>query len=126
MYIDLLTQIKNAQAVKKESIKVPYTKNDERILEILASRKYIAAYDKKGRAPKRVLSIDLKYEDGVGAIEGVRFVSRPSIHIYKGCDEIRPVKNGRGLAIVSTPKGIMSGESARKEKVGGEIFFEIW
>lgn len=126
MYIDLLTQIKNAQAVKKESIKVPYTKNDERILEILASRKYIAAYDKKGRAPKRVLSIDLKYEDGVGAIEGIRFVSRPSIHIYKGCDEIRPVKNGRGLAIVSTPKGIMSGESARKEKVGGEIFFEIW
>jgi small subunit ribosomal protein S8 len=126
MYIDLLTQIKNAQAVKKESIKVPYTKNDERILEILASRKYIAAYDKKGRAPKRVLSIDLKYEDGVGAIEGVRFVSRPSIHIYKGCDEIRPVKNGRGVAIVSTPKGIMTGESARKEKVGGEIFFEIW
>lgn len=126
MYIDLLTQIKNAQAVKKESIKVPYTKNDERILEILASRKYIAAYDKKGRAPKRVLSIDLKYEDGVGAIEGVRFVSRPSIHIYKGCDEIRPVKNGRGVAIVSTPKGIMTGENARKEKVGGEIFFEIW
>lgn len=126
MYIDLLTQIKNAQAVKKESIKVPYTKNDERILEILASRKYIAGYDKKGRAPKRVLSIDLKYEDGVGAIEGVRFVSRPSIHIYKGCDEIRPVKNGRGLAIVSTPKGIMTGENARKEKVGGEIFFEIW
>ncbi|AKM78556.1 MAG: 30S ribosomal protein S8 [Candidatus Wolfebacteria bacterium GW2011_GWC2_46_275] len=126
MYIDLLTQIKNAQAVKKESIKVPYTKNDERILEILASRKYITAYDKKGRAPKRVLSIDLKYEDGVGAIEGVRFVSRPSIHIYKGCDEIRPVKNGRGLAVVSTPKGIMTGENARKEKVGGEIFFEIW
>ena len=126
MYIDLLTQIKNAQAVKKESLKVPYTKNDERILEILTSRKYIAGYDKKGRAPKRVLSIDLKYEDGVGAIEGVRFVSRPSIHIYKGCDEIRPVKNGRGLAIVSTPKGIMTGEQARKEKVGGEIFFEIW
>ena len=126
MYIDLLTQIKNAQAVKKESIKVPYTKNDERILEILASRKYIAAYDKKGRAPKRVLSIDLSYRDGQGAIEGVRFVSRPSIHIYKGCDEIRPVKNGRGLAVVSTPKGIMTGENARKEKVGGEIFFEIW
>ena len=126
MYIDLLTQIKNAQAVKKESLKVPYTKNDERILEILTSRKYIAGYDKKGRAPKRVLSIDLKYEDGVGAIEGVRFVSRPSIHIYKGCDEIRPVKNGRGLAIVSTPKGIMTGEQARKENVGGEIFFEIW
>src|SRR3989339_342929 len=126
MYIDLLTQIKNAQAVKKESIKVPYTKNDERILEILTSRKYITAYDKKGRTPKRVLSIDLKYNDGQGAIEGVRFVSRPSIHIYKGCDEIRPVKNGRGLAVVSTPKGIMTGEQARKEKVGGEIFFEIW
>ena len=105
MYIDLLTQIKNAQAVKKESIKVPYTKNDERILEILTSRKYIAAYEKKGRTPKRVLSIDLKYNEGQGAIEGVRFVSRPSIHIYKGCDEIRPVKSGRGVAIVSTPKG---------------------
>lgn len=126
MYIDLLTQIRNAQAVKKESIKVPYTKNDERILEILTSRKYIAAYDKKGRAPKRVLSIDLKYENGAGAIEGVRFVSRPSIHIYKGCDEIRPVKSGRGLVIVSTPKGIMTGDQARREKVGGEIFFEIW
>lgn len=126
MYIDLLTQIKNAQAVKKESIKVPYTKNDERILEILTSRKYIAAYDKKGRTPKRVLSIDLKYDDGVGAIEGVKFVSKPSLHIYKGCDEIRPVKSGRGVAIVSTPKGIMTGQQARKEKVGGEIFFEIW
>jgi small subunit ribosomal protein S8 len=126
MYIDLLTQIKNAQAVKKDSIKVPYTKNDERILEILQSRRYIAAYDKKGRVPKRVLSIDLKYVDGVGAIEGVRFVSKPSIHIYKGCEEIRPVKSGRGVAIVSTPKGIMTGQQARKEKVGGEIFFEIW
>ncbi len=126
MYIDLLTQIKNAQAVKKESLKVPYTKNDERVLEILKSRKFIDGFEKKGRTPKRVLSIDLRYIEGTGAIEGIRFISRPSIHIYKGSAEIRKVKNGRGLVVVSTPKGIMSGEEARKENVGGELFFEIW
>lgn len=127
MYIDLLTKIKNAQAVKKENVKVPASKNDERILEVLASRKFIDGFEKKGRGIKKILSVKLKYEDsGKGVIQGTRLISKPSRHLYVGYKDIRPIRSGYGLLVISTPRGIMSGEEARKLKLGGEAFFEIW
>jgi len=126
MYIDLLTQIKNAQAVKKENVKVAYSKMDERILEILKDNGYIENFQKKGRGAKRVLDIKLKYQNGKGVINGVKFISKPSRRLYTGYKEIKPVKHGYGLLILSTPKGILTDKEAKKMKVGGEMLFEIW
>lgn len=125
-YINLLTRIKNAQAVKKERLKVPYTKNDWRIAEILAEHGFIKSAEKKGRLPKRVIDIFLLYENGKGRINGVKFLSKPSRHLYAGYTDLKPVKNGYGLGLISTSRGIMSFEEARKRKLGGELLFEIW
>jgi small subunit ribosomal protein S8 len=127
MYTDLLTRIKNAQAVKKESLKVPFSNNDMKIAELLAKNGYLTSVEKKGRMPKRIIDITLKYDDNDrGAISGVKFVSVPSRRIYCGYNTLRLVKNGFGTALVSTSKGIMTNRQARKEKVGGQILFEIW
>lgn len=126
MYIDLLTKIKNAQAVKKESIKVPYSGNDERILEILKKNNFIGNFEKKGRGIKKIMSIDLKYADGKGAISGIKLFSTPSRHLYTGYKEIRLVRGGYGISVISTSEGVMTGADARKRKLGGEMFFQIW
>ena len=122
-YISLLTKIKNAQAVKKESIKVPYSKLDEEIVSVLVKNNYLDSFEKKGRNPKRILDIKLKYNDGGGTVSGVKLLSRPSRRLYIGYKEIRPVRHGYGLLVLSTPKGIMT---AKKAKVGGQTLFEIW
>ncbi|MEK7549287.1 MAG: 30S ribosomal protein S8 [Patescibacteria group bacterium] len=126
MYTDLLIQLKNAQAVKKESIKVPYSKMDEEIVKILTANNYVGKFEKRGRSPRRILDINLKYPNNEGAIQGIKFISKPSRRIYVGYKEIRPIKHGYGLMVLSTPQGIMAGGEAKKEKVGGEALFEIW
>jgi small subunit ribosomal protein S8 len=126
MYIDLLTQLKNAQAVKKENMKVAYSKMDERILEILKENGYIENFERKGKGAKRVLDIKLKYHNDKGVIDGIKFVSKPSRRLYIGHKEIKPVRYGYGLLALSTPKGILTGKEAKKMKVGGEMLFEIW
>lgn len=127
MYTDILTRIKNAQAVKKESLKVPFSNMDLMVLELLAKFGYIAAVHKKGRMPKRALEIVLKYDEAKkGAIRGVAHLSVPSRRVYAGAQELRPVKQGYGLGVISTPKGIMAYHEAKKANVGGELLFEIW
>src|SRR3989344_7117041 len=124
MYIDLLTKIKNAQASKKEGIKTIYSKMDERILGVLKSYNYISDFEKKGRGAKRVLDVVLKYDQEGGIIRGINFVSRPSCRIYVGYRDIRYVRRGYGISVLSTPLGILSNKDAKKNKVGGEILFE--
>ena len=126
MYINLLTQLKNAQAVKKESVKFAYSKMDEKVLQILEENHYIEDFKKLGKGAKRILEINLKYPADRVAIEGIYFVSKPSRRIYIGHKEIRPVRHGYGLIVLSTPKGILTGREAKKMKVGGEILFKIW
>ena len=126
MYIDLLVQLKNAQAVKKENIKFPYSKNDSAIAEILAANKFINTFEKKGRGIRRILDIKLKYDNNEGAISGLAIMSKSSRRIYLGYKEIKPVKYGYGIMIISTPMGIMTDKEARKNKVGGEALFKIW
>mgnify|MGYP001610398340 CR=1 FL=1 len=126
MFIEMLTKIKNAQAVKKENVKVNYSKMNESVLKILSSGEYIDGFEKKGQGAKRVLDIKLKYENNVGAIDEIKLISKPSRHIYTGYKEIKLVKRGHGLMVISTPNGVMNGRDARKMKVGGEILFEIW
>lgn len=126
MYTDLLTQIKNAQAVKKEVIKVPFSNMDMVIAELLAKHGYLESAVKKGRMPKRIIEITLKYEKGKGAIEGIKFISITSRKIYSGYKNLKSVKQGYGLGIISTPKGVMTVKEAKKLKLGGEMLFEIW
>jgi len=126
MYINLLTVIKNAQAVQRETIKVPFTNMDFAIAELLAKHKYIEDVAKKGRMPKRILEVTLKYKEGKGAISKVQFLSKPSRSAYVGYKDIRPVRQGYGLLVVSTSKGIMDGKSAKRQKLGGQLLFQIW
>ncbi len=126
MYTDLLTKIQNAQRAKKASVKVPFSNMDLAIAEQLAKHSFVTAVNKKGRMPKRVLEIDLKYIDEKGAISGVKFLSIPSRRMYAGYAALRPVKQGYGIALVSTPKGIMTSLEAKKQKLGGQLLFEIW
>jgi len=126
MYISLLTEIKNAQQLKKPSLKVPYTTMDEAVLNLLKEKKFIIDAEKKGRAPRRILEITLAYEHNEGKIQGFKFISKPSRRMYKKYTELYPVRNNYGIAVLSTSKGIMTHEQARKEKVGGQVLFEIW
>lgn len=126
MYTDVLTKIRNAQAARLPNVKLSFSGMDFTILEILAARGYLASVEKKGRNPKRVIDVALKYVDGRGVIRGVRFVSVPSRRITRGYRELRPTLQGYGVAVLSTPKGIMTVEEAKKQKLGGVILFEIW
>ncbi len=127
MYIDLLIKIKNAQKARKESIKLPYSNMDLAVAEILAKGKFIGAVEKKGRMPKRILEVTLRYDaNGVGAIEGIKLISKPSRRIYAGYQDLRKVRQGYGTGIISTSKGLMTLGEARRAKVGGVLLFEIW
>ncbi len=126
MYIDLLTKIKNAQAVRKDSVKTIHTKGDESIAVLLEKKGYIDGFEVRGKSPKKILEVRLKYEEGIGAIRGVKFLSTPSRRIRFGYAKILPVKNGYGSLLLSTSKGIMTGEEAKRNKIGGEALFKIW
>jgi small subunit ribosomal protein S8 len=122
-YINLMIQIKNAQAVGKGFLKVPYSKMDKAVADILLKKGLLKKVEVKGRQPKKVMKIYVKPSR---PIKGVEFVSKPSRRIYKTCKELRPVKSGHGVLIVSTSKGILSGDEAKKEKVGGQVLFKVW
>lgn len=126
MYIDLLTRIKNAQKAKKELLRAPYSGMDLAVAELLLKHKFLESVGKKGRMPKRVLEIRPRYVEGRGAVRGVRLLSKSSRRLYTGYSEIRPVRQGYGILVLSTPKGILDGKTAKKAKVGGELLFEIW
>jgi small subunit ribosomal protein S8 len=134
---DMLTRIKNAQAVNHERVSVPFSNVKHQIAQILKNAGYLSDIERRTRKAKRAeveyLDLRLKYlpdgqagEHGVGAISGLRIVSRPSRHIYIKASDIKPVRSGFGSAVVSTSKGIMTSQEARKAGLGGEVMFEIW
>lgn len=123
---DMLVSIKNAQTVKKETVKIPFSKIKFEIAKILQKEGYIDKVEEKGRT-KKFLIISLKYDENKKpAIAGVKKISKPGQRIYKGYQEIKKIKGGYGLAVISTSKGLMTDKEARKQKIGGEVIFEIW
>jgi len=126
----MLTRIKNAQAARKEHVWVPFSKVKLSIATLLKDAGYISAVDRKKRTARTAeiewLDLTLKYQDSMGAISGIRIISRPSRHIYIKAAELRPIRSGYGLAAVSTSKGIMTSKEAKKANLGGEVLFEIW
>ncbi|PIR05086.1 MAG: 30S ribosomal protein S8 [Candidatus Liptonbacteria bacterium CG11_big_fil_rev_8_21_14_0_20_35_14] len=127
MYYDTIIRIKNASAVGKEKVKIPFTKMDEAILNILSKFRYVKSITKKGRGIKRILDVELSYrENGQPRVSEIKFISKPQKRVYKSYSDLYSVRSGYGLGIISTPKGIMTVEDARKEKVGGEYLFQVW
>ncbi|MEX2008481.1 MAG: 30S ribosomal protein S8 [Candidatus Spechtbacterales bacterium] len=125
---DMLTIIRNAQAVHKETVRIPFSRIKMNIAELLEREGYIAGIEKKERkSAVSYISLKLKYTDQKeGAIRGIRRMSKPGQRIYVGHKEIRPVKGGIGKAVLSTPQGLMVESEARKKGVGGEYLLEIW
>ena len=118
---DMLTRIRNAQGVKKTSVAMPSSKVKVAIANVLKDDGYIEDFAVAQEDGKAELKIGLKYYAGRPVIERLERVSRPGLRIYKGKDQIPSVMNGLGVAIVSTPKGVMTDRKARSTGVGGEV-----
>lgn len=127
-----LIQIKNAGDAGKKTVSVPFSKLKMAILDLLVKEGYVESAVKKGKKVIKSIEVAVKYHDTeagkklIPRINGVSRVSKLSRRVYLGAGEIKPVLSGKGLLILSTPKGILTGEQARKEKVGGEALFKIW
>ena len=118
---DLLTRIRNAQMVAKPTVMVPSSKVKIAIAQVLKDEGYIDGFQIKKDAGKTELEISLKYYAGRPVIERIERVSRPGLRVYKGCGAIPQVMNGMGVAIVTTPKGVMTDRKARATGVGGDV-----
>ena len=118
---DLLTRIRNAQMVSKASVSIPSSKVKVAIAQVLKDEGYIDGFQVNSENGKSELVISLKYYAGRPVIERIERVSRPGLRVYKGRDAIPQVQNGLGVAIVTTPKGVMTDRKARATGVGGEV-----
>ena len=123
---DFFIRIQNAYRVKKGAVVVPYSNLKAEIARLLEARGYIMSFERKGRKVRKFLEIKLRYDGGRPALTALRRVSKPSRRLYVRRRELRPVRQGFGTAIVSTSKGLMSGEDARKAGLGGEVIAEVW
>ena len=118
---DMLTRIRNAQSVEKAVVTMPSSKLKVAIAQVLKDEGYIDSFSVRTEGAKSELDITLKYYAGRPVIERIERVSRPGLRIYKGRDAIPQVMNGLGVAIVTTPKGVMTDRKARANGVGGEV-----
>jgi small subunit ribosomal protein S8 len=118
---DMLTRIRNAQSVAKAAVTMPSSKLKVAIAQVLKDEGYIDGFAVRDNEGKNELELALKYYAGRPVIERIERVSRPGLRIYKGRDAIPQVMNGLGVAIVTTPKGVMTDRKARQTGVGGEV-----
>ena len=123
---DLLVRIKNANAMRHETVVVPSSKIKSAILEVLKNEGYIANYT-VSEDVKSVTTITLKYtENNQRVIKGLKRISKPSLHVYSSSEDLPKVLNGLGVAIISTSQGIMTDKQARKLNIGGEVLAYVW
>lgn len=124
---DMLTRIRNAQAVKHETILFPHSTLLWNIVKVLERIRFLKKATRKGKKSKRVIELELDYNNTKQpVISKLRRISKPGRRIYKKVKELRPIKNGTGVAIISTPKGLLTDSEARKQNIGGEVLLEIW
>lgn len=124
---DFIIQIKNAGMVKKSEVIVPYSKLKHAIADLLVQEGYVTSVAVTGEGVTKELHVTLLYSsEGVHRINDVKRVSKPGRRLYAKSQELYPVKFGKGRLVMSTPKGIITSETARKENVGGEQLFMIW
>ncbi len=124
---DMLTRVRNASNARHESVDIPASNMKKAIADILLAEGYIKGVQIIEDGKQGIIRITLKYEAGKQkVIHGLRRVSKPGLRIYSNYEDMPKVMNGLGIAIVSTPKGIMTDKTARREKVGGEILAFVW
>ena len=122
---DLLTRLRNAQSAGKPTVAVGSSKLKLSILKVLKDEGYIGDFGVAKEGAKSTISIDLKYHDGRPVIDRIERVSRPGLRVYRGKDELPKVLGGLGVAIVSTPQGVMTDKQARAAGTGGEVLFVV-
>jgi small subunit ribosomal protein S8 len=123
---DMLTRIRNGQRAKKDSVVSPASKLRTCVLDVLQREGYIRGYSEEALAGHKGLRIELKYFEGQPAIQHVARVSKPGRRVYSGSTELPVIRNGLGITIVSTPRGVLSDAEARAANVGGEILAEVF
>ena len=123
---DMISRLKNSQMRSHKKIELPSSKFKAKIAEILKSEGYIIDYEVKSSENKSNLLISLKYNSGSPVISSIERVSKPGRRIFSSAESLPKVNNGLGIAIVSTPKGVMTDIDARKQKVGGEIICKVF
>ncbi|PYJ82392.1 MAG: 30S ribosomal protein S8 [Verrucomicrobia bacterium] len=122
---DMLTRLRNASLALVPEVEVPHSRMKESIANILKNEGYIAGSSVEGKTPRK-LKLKLKYQGRKGVIIGLKRVSKPGLRRYVRATEIPRVLGGMGTAIVSTPRGVMTGAEARKQDLGGELICYIW
>lgn len=124
---DLITRIRNAQMRRHSNMSVPASKLRGWVLDVLQTEGYIRGYsrvEKEGEKP--VFDVELKYYEGAPVIQKIRRISKPGRRVYSSVRDLPSVRNGLGISIVSTPKGVMSDAAARDANVGGEVLCEVY
>jgi small subunit ribosomal protein S8 len=123
---DMLSRIKNANQRVKDEVVVTMSKINLEIARVLKEQGYVNDYQVISLNNHQAISINMKYVDKKKAISGMRRISKPGLRIYAGKDEIKSVLGGLGISIISTSKGVLTGNEARKEGVGGEVIAYVW
>jgi small subunit ribosomal protein S8 len=124
---DFIIRLKNATAVNKARVEVPFSKMKHAIALTLKKSGYLGEISESGNGVGKILICELLYtEAGSPKINGVKRISKPGRRLYSGVSKVHPVKYGRGLMVLTTPKGILTDAEARKDRVGGETLFTIW
>lgn len=123
---DMLTRIRNGQQARKDSVLTPASKLRARVLDVLQREGFIRGYSSVLDGVHQNLRIDLKYFEGKPAIQHLARVSKPGRRVYSGATELPRVRNGLGITIVSTPKGVLSDAEAREQNVGGEVLCQVF
>jgi small subunit ribosomal protein S8 len=122
---DMLTRIRNASMALLPQVGVPHSKMKESLARVLVKEGYVSGIAVEGDKLK-TMTLKLKYVGRQGVIEGIRRISRPGLRHYVGSSEIPRVRGGLGVAVISTPEGVMSGHEARRKNLGGEVVCYIW
>ena len=124
---DLLTRLRNGLHAGFDTVEVPASRLKEDICKVLQSEGFILGYDRQEDGKHGILQIKLKYTPSREPVmQGLKCVSKPSLRIYNGHKDIPPVRSGLGISILSTSKGVMTGKTANKQNIGGELLCEIW
>ncbi len=123
---DFIVRLQNASRAGKTSVSLPASKMKLAVAEVLTREGYLAEVEKPKKAPGGSMTVVLAFKNGKPVITGVKRISKPSRRLYMGVRDVRPVKRGHGLLLLSTPKGILTGKEASEARVGGETLFEIW
>ncbi len=124
---DLLTRVRNAARARKEQVDVPWSTIKQRIVEVLTAEGYLKEHSTVEQDGHRVLRIWLRYDaSNRPVITGLKRISKPSLRVYVGAQEIPPVRRGLGVNVLSTPAGILPDREARRRNVGGEILCAVW